>query len=243
MRSNCHIRRNNRPLATALAGAIALLCFTASASRANAGTATLDELGCGGCHQLAPPTAAQRNVESYAARKGPDLFYAGSKFRPEWLRSWLAKPAPIRPAGLHPAQHTRSAEGGDVVASAPAKHPPVPAGRLDAVVAELIALDWGRELLPAAPVARTPVPRALAELNFTKFKGCGSCHRTAADAAPLSGPDLFDAHARLREEFLASFLAKPQAWDPVAPMPDYGLAPPEVGKLVEYMRLLGEGGK
>lgn len=243
MSSICHIQREGRSLSTPFVWAIALLCIAAPASGASAGTAALEELGCGGCHQLAPPAAAERNVESYAARKGPELFYAGSKFRPEWLRSWLAKPTPIRPAGLHPAQHTRSSEAGDVVASPPAAHPPVSADRLDSVVAELIALEWGRELLPSAPAARAPVPRALAELNFTKFKGCGSCHRTVADAAPLSGPDLFDAHLRMREDFLASFIANPGAWDPVAPMPDYGLEPAEVGKLVEYLRLLGERGR
>jgi cytochrome c1 len=59
---------------------------------------------------------------------------------------------------------------------------------------------------------------------------------------PLSGPDLSDAFDRLRPEFLASFIAKPQAWDPVAPMPGYGLEPGEVGKLVAYLRLLSEEG-
>lgn len=238
--TKCHIR-DIRPHATLWSWAIALLCF-ASTSGAHAGPA-LDELGCGSCHQLTPPAAAERTVASYAARKGPDLFYAGSKLREDWLQRWLAAPTPIRPAGLHPAEHTRSSEANDVVASPPEAHPAVPADRLDAVVKELIALDWGRELLPKAPVARTPVPRALAEMNFTKFKGCGSCHRTSEDGAPLSGPDLFDAHERLREEFLVSFIGKPQAWDPVAPMPDYGLEAPEVGKLVEYLRLLGEEGK
>lgn len=232
------MRRDKRPHSLGWVGAIVLLCL--AAPRAQAGPA-LDELGCGTCHQLAAPAASERTVEGYAARKAPDLFYAGNKFRPEWLRSWLADPKPIRPAGLHPAEHSRSGEGHDVVASAPQAHPPVPADRLDAVVEELIALDWGRELLPAEPVQRTPMARALAEMNFTKFKGCGSCHRTSEDTEPLSGPDLFDGYARLREEFLVSFIAEPQAWDPVAPMPDYGLEGPEVGKLVEYLRLLSEG--
>jgi len=209
---------------------------------ARAGDVTaLQKLQCGDCHRLTPPAAGERTLERYAARKGPDLFYAGSKFRPEWLRAWLVRPTPIRPAGLHPAERTRTSATGDTLAGGdPPAHPPVPKGRVDAVVQALEGLDWGRDRLAGGPGARPAVPRALAELNFVKFKGCGSCHRTAKDVPPRSGPDLFDAFARLRPEFLTSYIADPQAWDPVAPMPGYALDAVEVAKLVEYLRLLSE---
>lgn len=200
----------------------------------------LRSLGCGSCHLLAPPPAESRTLDAYAKRKGPDLFYAGSKFRPEWLRAWLLQPTPIRPAGLRPAERSRTTDAGDVlVDGAPEAHPSVAASNVDGVVKALVRLDWGRDRLAGAP-SRVAVPKALAEMNFVKFKGCGSCHRTTREQGPAAGPELADAYVRLRPEFLASYIASPQAWDPVAPMPAYGLEPAEVGKLVEYLRLIGE---
>lgn len=230
-----------RPLPIGLAVLVALAC--AGDARAEAGKKSrnvLEELGCVSCHRIDAPPPEARTLASYAERKAPDLFYAGSKYRSEWLRSWLAHPTPIRPAGLHPAEHAKPGERNDVVATKPEPHPAVPAAKIDAVVAALEKLDWGKEHLPKTPPPSVKVPKALAELNFVKFKGCGSCHRTSKDVVPLSGPDLDDAYARLRPEFLTSFIANPQAWDPVAPMPNYGLPPNEVGKLVAYLQLLSE---
>ena len=226
-----------------LASIAALAAAIPNVATADGAPAVLSEQGCGDCHRLEAPAPAERTLEAYASRKGPDLFYAGSKYRPEWLRAWLAKPTPIRPAGLLPAEHTRTEADGDHLGGAPpSAHPAVPPAKLDAVVKALAGLDWGGELLKAAPSARVAVPRPLAEMNFVKFKGCGSCHRTSASAPPASGPDLGDAFDRLRPEFIASVIATPQAWDPVAPMPGYGLEAGEVGKLVEFLRLVNEDG-
>lgn len=201
----------------------------------------LREQGCADCHAIEAPAPEQRTLAAYASRKGPDLFYAASKYRPEWLERWLAHPTPIRPAGLHPAERTRTAADGDhVVAGDLPAHPPVAPAKLGAVLGALAKLDWGHERVAGGPPAHVAIPRTLAELNFSKFKGCGSCHRTSASEPPLSGPDLIDAYARLEPAFLASVIAMPQSWDPVAPMPDYHLEPPEVGKLTEYLRLLSE---
>ncbi|MEW6272512.1 MAG: c-type cytochrome [Thermodesulfobacteriota bacterium] len=232
-----------RALSPVLAAA-ALLSLAAgdAAAAGGKGGDVLQPLGCAGCHLLTAPPDEQRTLAAYAKRKGPDLFYAGSKYRDEWLRDWLARPRPIRPAGLHPAERTTTGASGDAVGGAaePDAHPAVPAAKVDAVASALLRLDWGKEKLPAKEPEAARVPRPLAELNFVKFKGCGSCHRTSDDAAPLSGPDLDDAFVRLRPEFLASFIANPQAWDPVAPMPNYALPEAEVAKLVAYLRILSE---
>ncbi|MEZ4281922.1 MAG: hypothetical protein R3F21_20150 [Myxococcota bacterium] len=212
-------------------------------AQAPADVSVLDRAGCNACHLISAPRPDEQTVERHATRKGPDLFYSGAKYRSDWLAAWLAEPRAIRPAGLHPGDHTKRTPAGDVLDSAPAPHPRLASDQIDEVVKALAALDWGSEMLPKTNPELPAMPRMLAELNFSKFKGCGSCHRVTPDGPPLSGPDLFDAWARLRPEFLASFIAKPQAWDPVAPMPDYGLAPAEVGKLMEYLRLLSEDGR
>ena len=224
--------------AIAIANVVATAGFAFAAEAADSGV--LARLGCDTCHLTLAPDDAQRTVERYADRRGPDLFYAGAKYRADWLAAWLADPLPIRPAGITPSDRTRRSPDGDVLESMPTPHPRLESQRIDEVVRALAALEWGRDLLPQAAPVLPSMPRMLAELNFTKFKGCGSCHRVSSDGPPLSGPDLFGAWMRLRPEFLASYIAKPQAWDPVAPMPDYGLTTAEVGKLMEYLRLLSE---
>lgn len=236
-RARGFLERTARWIATGAAA----MALSSGAYAASDGAAVLHELGCADCHAVAAPKPEERTLAAYATRKGPDLFYAGSKYRPEWLHRWLAHPIPIRPAGLHPADRTRTAADGDhLSAEALPAHPAVAPNRVDAVVSALVSLSWGRQLTAAATPTHAAVPRALAELNFVKFKGCGSCHRTSSASPPLSGPDLVDAFQRLRPEFLASVIATPQAWDPVAPMPGYGLEPVEVAKLVEYLRLVSE---
>ena len=112
--------------------------------------------------------------------------------------------------------------------------------KADAVLAALVALDWGSQRLPESLPVAPPVPRMLAEMNFVKFKGCASCHRVAPDFGGVSGPQLYGATERLRPEFLASYISDPQAWDPVAPMPGYDLPDIEVAKLIRYLQLLSE---
>ncbi len=228
---------------TALVGLLVgyLAGSTPPAHATDAPAADLRGLGCGGCHQLDEPPAESRTLKSYRERKGPDLFYAGSKFRPEWLREWLLHPTVIRPAGLDPARRTTTSAGAsDAVVERPFAHPSVPEDQIEPVVRALVALDALQESLAGEAAKPVKVPRMLAELNFAKFKGCGSCHRTDDESPPLSGPDLHRAYDRLRPEFLSSYIAHPQDWDPAAPMPGYGLAPNEVGKLIGYLRILSE---
>jgi len=66
---------------------------------------------CGSCHQLDPP--ADPSLAARTQRKGPPLFYAGNKFRQDWLVSWLQKPSRIRPAGDYPPANIVAGEKGD----------------------------------------------------------------------------------------------------------------------------------
>lgn len=198
----------------------------------------LDQAGCGSCHRVEAPAAADRASENFSQRKAPDLHYAGNKYRDDWLREWLRNPQPIRPAGMHPELHVVSVKNADQLDPATLEsHPAVAEKDTKPIVAALMKRRWGEELLPAA-VSVPTVPAKLAELNFIKFKGCGSCHRTTPAFGGLSGPELYTAWRRLRPEFMWSYIANPQAWDPVTPMPGYGLSDQEVGKLMAYLRTL-----
>ena len=212
-------------------------------ARAREPSGVLVESGCASCHRLEAPDPTEVTVEALSERRAPDLFYAGVKYQPEWLRRWLAEPVRVRPAGMFPAANTTpGGEGDDVVdESNLTPHAPVAAESLDAVVAALGDLRWGAERLAQPPPDVPAVPPVLAKLNFEKFKGCGSCHRTAPHVGGVSGPELYDAYDRLQAPFLWSYLGDPQAWDPVAPMPDYGLQEGEVGKLIAYLATLSGG--
>lgn len=232
--------RRRTPIAGLTALLLAISCYaftwTASASAEDA----LAAAKCNSCHRLIPPTPEERSVSDWYSRQGPELFYAGSKYRAEWLRAWLQAPERIRPAGLNPAQHIRTIDGADHLDASTLKpHPIVSASDVDGLVKALLGYTWGSALLPGE-VKLTSIPWPLAKLNFLKFKGCGSCHRTSEKYGGISGPELYTVWERLRPEYLASYVANPQAWDPVAPMPGYNLPPTEVGKLLEYLRLLSE---
>lgn len=219
---------------------LATFCYGLTWANATGAEDALTAAKCNDCHRLTPPAPEQRTVSNWYSRRGPDLFDAGSKYRPEWLRAWLQVPERIRPAGLNPAQHVQTIDGVDHLDASTLKpHPRVSAADADALVQALMGYTWGRELLPA-DVNLTPMPRPLAELNFIKFKGCGSCHRTSEKFGGLTGPELYTAWPRLRPDYLWSYVANPQAWEPVAPMPGYDLPPTEVGKLLKYLRLLSE---
>ncbi len=51
---------------------------------------------CGECHITQGP-AQEKTIADQLAKKGPELWYAGSKFQQPWLEQWLQDPKPIRP--------------------------------------------------------------------------------------------------------------------------------------------------
>ena len=93
---------------------------------------------CSGCHNLTGP-AAQTLKEAFA-KKGPALFYAGNKYREEWLVSWLQNPKRIRPAGMYYGDHIKSGPKGDEIDTATLKdHVALSKADATAVAAELMA--------------------------------------------------------------------------------------------------------
>src|SRR3989338_2401098 len=69
--------------------------MTAAPSYA-AGWDAIFKKSCTGCHYTDGP-AKEKTIADQLAKKGPELWYAGSKFQKDWLASWLQNPKPIRP--------------------------------------------------------------------------------------------------------------------------------------------------
>lgn len=190
---------------------------------------------CASCHQLSPGEPAS----GYSA---PPLFYAGNKYRRQWLQDWLQSPYRIRPAGGFYADHVITVEGVDSIAGASLKkHVAVDS----ATAAELS--DWLMSLTPmddllAASSDYNPgsVSPRMGAMDFVKFKGCGGCHRDTPEYGGLSGPELYTAWQRMQPQFIVSFIKNPRAWNENSAMPNRALNDGQIHKLADYLKTLAE---
>ena len=80
-------------------GAALVMLTTASGQANAAGEEAFAANKCGECHQTQGP-ATEKTIADQLAKKGPELWYAGSKFQQPWLQNWLQDPKPIRPLKL-----------------------------------------------------------------------------------------------------------------------------------------------
>ena len=196
---------------------------------------------CAGCHAVSKPDFDAMDITERARRKGPHLYYAGDKFRKEWLQTWLVAPDHIRPGGSFPPDHTVVTDEGDVIdEDTLAVHPSVPEAMAAGVAEWLMGLHMEDAPLLDAEYTPKKVSPMLGKMNFNKFKGCAACHRDEDDTGGLSGPELYTAWNRMQPEFIVSYIKNPAAWDPHSMMPNRHLNEPEIHKLVDYLKLIGE---
>ena len=194
---------------------------------------------CASCHNIAGP-AAQTLKEAFA-KKGPDLSYAGNKYRQEWIAAWLQKPKRIRPAGMYYGDHIKAgAKGDEIDASTLAEHVALSKADATAVAAELMKLKPHDGLIAKEKIEPGTIARQMGEMNFDKFQGCMACHLIEPEYGGVSGPELYTAARRLQPEFMASFIRNPQAWEPKTWMPNKEVSDGGIQKLVHYLELLGK---
>jgi mono/diheme cytochrome c family protein len=215
-----------------------------SALLISAGTASADGMDllksdCSGCHDLTGP--APSTLQGLWERKGPDLFYAGNKYRREWLESWLQEPTQIRPAGVFYARHVVTSDEGDQVdESGLIDHPALSAEDAEAVAEALMTLRAGDELVKPGEYKEGSIGLSMGEMMFDKFRGCLACHQIEPGYGGLSGPEVYTAARRLQPDWMISYMRNPQAWDPRSFMPNRHLTDSDLQKLVHYMRALAE---
>jgi cytochrome c2 len=197
---------------------------------------------CGSCHNLTGPSPA--TLQQLWQRKGPDLFYAGDKYRADWMEGWLQKPTRIRPAGMFYADHVKSGpEGDDEIDTATlTPHPALSAADAKTVTANLMQRKAKAELITAGAYTPMEISRSSGEMLFDKFKGCLACHEIEPGYGGLSGPEVYTAAQRLQDDYLASYLRDPQAWDPKVFMPNKHLNETDAQKFIAYFHLLSEEG-
>lgn len=214
-----------------------LLSWAGAASGAELpGNALLNDR-CASCHNLAGP--APDTVEGIRDRKGPDLFYAGNKYRPEWLVAWLQAPTRIRPAGMFYGHHTRSTDKWDVVdPDGLTEHVRLEPSEAENVTAALMERRAMAEFVAGVPVKKVRLSPMMGNLMFNKFKGCISCHRSSPDYGGLSGPELYTAANRLTPEYLYAYMRNPQGVDPRIWMPNPNLNERDLNRFVRYMEII-----
>lgn len=194
---------------------------------------------CANCHNLTGPAPA--TLKDLWARKAPDLFYAGNKFRKEWLVAWLQKPVRLRPAGMFYAallQPGDKAESVDTSKLSP--HIALNAAQATSVTDALMKLKAHDDLIAKEKIEPGSIALSMGEMVFDKFNGCLACHQIEPEYGGLSGVELYTAGKRLQAEYIASFIRNPFAWDPKIWMPNKHVSDANIVKLVRYLDALAK---
>lgn len=195
---------------------------------------------CAGCHALERPDFETLGVSERLQRKAPPLYYAGNKYRAEWLEAWLQWPETIHPAGYFPQVAVKSTSQGDSLDDeALHKHLKLDAAKAKETTKYLMTLRPHDGLIAGDGYTPGSISPRMGQMNFRKFKGCDGCHQDEKGEGGLSGPVLYNAWERLQPAFISSYVQNPEAWDPNSIMPVPQMNEDAVHKLVNYLKVIG----
>lgn len=171
-----------------------------------AGESTFGNEGCGDCHYTDGP-AKEKTIEDQLAKRGPELWYAGSKFQQGWLEGWLQDPQPIRPLKYNSLADPNAAD-----------HPSLDGAAATNVAEYLMTLtsDAVETGLIAAKKDRK------SRMLFIKEQPCSACHQYPAKRkvkGGMSGPSLVGAGTRLNPDWIYAYLVRPEVFKPIKMMP------------------------
>lgn len=213
---------------------LATLGLIASAPAVQADGADLLKSQCASCHALTKPDPA--GIDHLWSRKGPDLYYAGSKFNRDWLAKWLEQPTVIRPAGELYTKHVKPGDKEDVVDAATlSPHPKLSPADAQAAADALMALTAPAGLVEKGAFKGDKVSPTMGAMFFTKLRGCGACHMATPGVGGQSGPELYTAGRRLQADFIYSYIKDPQRIDAHVWMPTLKLSEPDLQRLTGYI--------
>lgn len=194
---------------------------------------------CSTCHNITGPVA--KTLKEAFEKKGPDLSYAGNKYRKEWLISWLQKPSRIRPTGMYYGDHIKPGVKSDEVDTATlTEHIALSQAEATSTATALMKLKPHNNLIAREKIEPGTVSSETGEMVFDKFLGCLACHLIEPGYGGRSGPELYTVAKRLQPEFIASFIRNPQAWELKSWMPNKHVAETLIPKLVYYFDVLSK---
>lgn len=198
-------------LVLSLFAGIGFLAATASTSAADpaAGKAAFEAQKCNACHYTDGP-AKEKSIADQMAKKGPELWYAGSKFQKPWLQAWLAAPKAIRALKYNSLTEKNAGD-----------HPKLSGG--DATnVADFLMTKTTPEV--KAGVIK-PKKSLKGKVVFNKKMPCTGCHQSPGKkgkvSGGLSGPSLVGASKRLNPDWIYAYLKNPSHFKPFKSMPTF----------------------
>jgi len=212
-----------RLLAVTVSLGAALLVVVTAPSCAADGDAIFKK-NCTSCHYTDGP-AKEKTIADQLAKKGPELWYAGSKFQKAWLAAWLQNPKPIRPMKYN-----------SLTEKNPGNHPTLSAGDA-AVVTDFLMGLTSSEVKAGMLKAKASV---MGRKIFSKDMPCSGCHEFEIRGevhGGKSGPSLIGASRRLNPDWIYAYLANIKVFKPVRDMPDFSsaLSPKEMEDVAAYV--------
>ncbi len=194
-------------LTAALSTAFLIGAVSSSSADPAAGKALFEAKGCNGCHYTEGP-AREKTIDDQLAKKGPELWYAGSKFQKDWLAKWLVEPKPIRPMKFN-----------SLTEENPGDHPKLADADAAPVTEFLMSLTSADVAADKVKPKKNPKGRQI----FIKKMPCSGCHLYAGRKNKISGgrsgPSLVEAGVRLNPDWILAYLQKPKVFKPVKMMP------------------------
>lgn len=175
---------------------------------AGAGKNIYEAKDCASCH-LTKGLNTDKTFEDKLKHKGPDLWFAGSKFKKEWLVKWLQDPKPIRQMAYNSIEKKN-----------PGDHPKL-SGKEAGDVTDYLMTLTSKDVVSGVI---QPKKDLMGKMVFEKKQGCYGCHsstRTGKVGGGLTAPSLVDAGQRLQGDWIYAYLKNPQALIPVKRMPTY----------------------
>ena len=194
-------------LAVIFGAAFVLAAASAGSANAATGKEVFAAKGCDGCHYTDGP-AKEKTIDDQLAKKGPELWYAGSKFQKAWLGKWLADPKPIRPMKYNSMTEENAGD-----------HPKLSGGDAAAVADFLMGLTSDGVAAGKVKAKKNAKGRQV----FTKKMPCSGCHQYAGRKNKISGgrsgPSLVEAGVRLNPDWILAYMMTPEVFKPVKMMP------------------------
>ena len=167
----------------------------------------LSDVRCLSCHR----------IRGRGGDYGPDLTYAGSKLKAEWIENFLHSPDVIRPMSQQMPEFKMSAEEARIAARYIKTH---------LTHSELAAGTFG-----AAEISET---RMAEGRDLYHHKGCRACHQIE-DQGGIIGPDLTYAGDRLETAYIYFHLKNPHRINPYTAEPNYNLSDAQAEALTLFL--------
>jgi mono/diheme cytochrome c family protein len=171
---------------------------------------------CADCHKF----------NGFGGDLAPELTYEGSRAQRQWIVSFLKSPQTLRPTLIFRMPQFNMTD------------------REAAVLADYLSMVMqSPEVRPGSLNVKdlTPAQAAMGKQLYEVKYQCQSCH-TIGSAGGYVGPNLNNAGNWLKPEWVAAWLANPQALVPGTIEPQRSMTPEEIKAITAYLMTLRQGG-